>query len=209
MPQERELRSHGQGLPRGRAEGPPPPPRPQNSKTIPPNPRPVPPPWSPPIQPSRRSLRINLRVSQQDGLRESGLPTYLKPEYDPLQLHDQGLLSVRRAIRPDEYTFAPLLNAFSNLCEFRMDAREGFEPDKATVLTVLPVCARLGAADVGQWIHSYTETKGLLQEVVSVGNALVDFYCKSGSLELAPSIFKHMPQKDVFSWIVMIFMSGF
>ncbi|PON89495.1 Pentatricopeptide repeat [Trema orientale] len=81
---------------------------------------------------------------------------------------------------------------------------QGFEPDEATVVTVLPVCARLGVVDVGQWIHSYTDSKGLLQEVVSVGNALVDFYCKSGSLELASSIFKQMPQKDVVSWNVMI-----
>ncbi|PON48246.1 Pentatricopeptide repeat [Parasponia andersonii] len=82
---------------------------------------------------------------------------------------------------------------------------QGFEPSEATVVTVLPVCTRLGAVDIGQWIHSHTDSKGLLEEVVSVGNALVDFYCISGCLELGSSIFKQIPlQKDVVSWNVMI-----
>ena len=87
---------------------------------------------------------------------------------------------------------------------FREMREQGFEPDEATVVTLLPVCARLGALDVGQWIHSFTDSKGLLQEVISVGNALIDFYCKCGSLELASIIFKQMHRKDVVSWNVMI-----
>ncbi|XP_030506414.2 pentatricopeptide repeat-containing protein At1g09190 [Cannabis sativa] len=81
---------------------------------------------------------------------------------------------------------------------------QGFEPDDATVVSVLPVCARLGAVDVGQWIHSYIDSKGLLQEVVSVGNALIDFYCKCGSLELASAIFRRMHHRDVITWNVMV-----
>lgn len=81
---------------------------------------------------------------------------------------------------------------------------QGFEPDEATVVTVLPVCARLGAVEVGQWIHSYADSKRLLREVISVGNSLVDFYCKCGDLQSASSIFKKMHTKDVVSWNVMI-----
>lgn len=81
---------------------------------------------------------------------------------------------------------------------------QGFEPDDATVVTVLPVCARLGAVEVGQWIHSYADSKRLLREVISVGNSLVDFYCKCGDLQSASSIFKKMHRKDVVSWNVMI-----
>ncbi|XP_059648436.1 pentatricopeptide repeat-containing protein At1g09190-like [Cornus florida] len=82
-----------------------------------------------------------------------------------------------------------------------------FEPDEATVVTVLPVCARLGAVDAGQWIHSYTESRGLYRDVISVGNALVDFYCKCGVLETAFMVFKGMPLRNVVSWNAMI--SGF
>ncbi|EEF49949.1 pentatricopeptide repeat-containing protein, putative [Ricinus communis] len=62
---------------------------------------------------------------------------------------------------------------------------EGFKPDEATVVTVLPICARLEAVSVGQWIQSYAESTGLYGDFVSVGNALVDFYSKCGMLETA------------------------
>ena len=80
----------------------------------------------------------------------------------------------------------------------------GFEPDDATVVTILPVCARLGAVDVGERIHSYAESSQLLRNFISVGNSLVDFYCKCGNLETAWRVFNGMPQKNVVSWNAMI-----
>nr|GMD05784.1 pentatricopeptide repeat-containing protein At1g09190 [Ipomoea batatas] len=81
----------------------------------------------------------------------------------------------------------------------------GFEADEATVVTVLPICARLGEIEVGSWIHSYVDSKGLIGgDYVSVGNALVDFYCKCGDLEPASLIFKDMAGKNVVSWNAMI-----
>ncbi|KAJ0078712.1 hypothetical protein Patl1_22376 [Pistacia atlantica] len=81
---------------------------------------------------------------------------------------------------------------------------QGFELDEATIVSVLPVCARLGAVDVGEWIHSYAKSSGLYQNIVSVENALVDFYCKCGILETARKIFSEMPKKNVISWNAMI-----
>lgn len=80
----------------------------------------------------------------------------------------------------------------------------GFEPDDVTVVTVLPVCARLGALDVGHWIHSYADKRGLSKEVVAVGNALVDMYCKCGDLVSAHMCFNEMPQRNVVTWNSMI-----
>ncbi|CAN4110979.1 unnamed protein product [Withania somnifera] len=79
-----------------------------------------------------------------------------------------------------------------------------FEPDEATVVTVLPVCAQLGELDLGRWIHSYVESKDLYSNLVTVGNALVDFFGKSGDLESAFTIFKDMPRKNVVSWNAVI-----
>ncbi|PIN05873.1 hypothetical protein CDL12_21585 [Handroanthus impetiginosus] len=81
---------------------------------------------------------------------------------------------------------------------------QGFEPDEATVVTILPICARLGEVDVGKWLHSYVESNGLYQNYVSVGNALVDFYSKCGDFERALEVFKNMPHKNVVSWNSMI-----
>ncbi|XVF31453.1 hypothetical protein REPUB_Repub16aG0147200 [Reevesia pubescens] len=80
----------------------------------------------------------------------------------------------------------------------------GFQPDEATVVIVLPICAHLGAIDVGRWIHSYTESSRLYENVVSVGNALVDFYSKCGNLETSLQIFNDMRSKNVVSWNAMI-----
>ncbi|KAL2492032.1 Pentatricopeptide repeat-containing protein [Abeliophyllum distichum] len=87
---------------------------------------------------------------------------------------------------------------------FREMWYEGFEPDEVTVVTMLPVCAHLGEVDIGRWVHSHVESSGLYNDFISVGNALVDFYCKSAELEKAFEVFKDMPRKNVVSWNVMI-----
>ncbi|KAK3036740.1 hypothetical protein RJ639_029705 [Escallonia herrerae] len=87
---------------------------------------------------------------------------------------------------------------------FREMRDDGFEPDEATLVTVLPVCARLGDDDVGQWMHSYAKSSGLYRNFVTVGNSLIDFYCKVGALETAFMLFKDMPRKNVVSWNAMI-----
>lgn len=92
---------------------------------------------------------------------------------------------------------------------FREMLEQGFEPDDATLVTVLPVCARLGDVDAGEWIHSYADGKGLLRKVISVGNSLVDFYCKCGNLEAAWKVFNEMTKKNVVSWNAMISGLGF
>ncbi|KAK9291332.1 hypothetical protein L1049_019277 [Liquidambar formosana] len=91
--------------------------------------------------------------------------------------------------------------ALEVFCEMQDD---GFELDEATVVTMLPVCTRLGAIDVGQWIHSYAESSGLSRDVISVGNSLIDFYCKCGILETARRIFNEIPRRNVVSWNAMI-----
>ncbi|KAK4378855.1 hypothetical protein RND71_000717 [Anisodus tanguticus] len=70
-----------------------------------------------------------------------------------------------------------------------------FEPDEATIVTVLPICSHLGELDLGRWIHSYVKTKGLYPNLVSVGNALVDFFGKSG--ELGVQLFDEMLDEGV------------
>ncbi|XP_027366619.1 pentatricopeptide repeat-containing protein At1g09190 [Abrus precatorius] len=87
---------------------------------------------------------------------------------------------------------------------FREMLEQGFEPDDASLVTVLPLCARLGAVDVGEWIHSYANAKGFLRDAINVGNSLVDFYCKCGNLQVSWGVFNGMPRKTVISWNAMI-----
>lgn len=85
----------------------------------------------------------------------------------------------------------------------------GIEPDDATVVTLLPLCARLGALDVGKWIHSYAQSNGLSQDFISAGNSIVDFYCKCGIPETALGVFNEMHRKNVISWNCMILGMAF
>ncbi|XP_022965696.1 pentatricopeptide repeat-containing protein At1g09190 [Cucurbita maxima] len=87
---------------------------------------------------------------------------------------------------------------------FQQMEEHGFEPDEVTVVTMLPVCSRLGAIDVGQMIHSYATSKADLVNTTMVGNSLIDFYCKSGNTERAYNIFQKMTCKSVVSWNTMI-----
>ncbi|CAI9304464.1 unnamed protein product [Lactuca saligna] len=79
-----------------------------------------------------------------------------------------------------------------------------FEPDEATIVTMLPVCARLGEDNIGQWIHSYAKSNGFYQNHVSVCNSLIDFYCKRGNLDSAFMVFNDIPSKTVVSWNIII-----
>ncbi|KAG6508670.1 pentatricopeptide repeat-containing protein At1g09190-like [Zingiber officinale] len=80
----------------------------------------------------------------------------------------------------------------------------GFDPDDATVVAVLPVCARLGELDLGIRIHRYAERKGLLNDALHVANSIIDMYCKCGDLASAKALFDEMPQRTVVSWNAMI-----
>ncbi|XP_073042569.1 pentatricopeptide repeat-containing protein At1g09190-like [Primulina eburnea] len=90
-----------------------------------------------------------------------------------------------------------LTDALGLFCEM-LD--KGFVPDEVTVVTILPVCARLGEVNIGKWVHSFVQSSGIYQEYVSIGNSLVDFYCKCGDLERALVVFEDMPRKNVVSW---------
>ncbi|XP_065853469.1 pentatricopeptide repeat-containing protein At1g09190 [Euphorbia lathyris] len=86
---------------------------------------------------------------------------------------------------------------------------QGFTPDEATLVTMLPLCSRLGDVGTGKLIQSYAESSGLYQDFVSVGNALLDFYSKCGILDTARSVFNKMPRKNLVSWNAMISAMAF
>ncbi|KAK6926308.1 Pentatricopeptide repeat [Dillenia turbinata] len=77
------------------------------------------------------------------------------------------------------------------------------KPDKITVASVLCACAHLGLLDMGRAIHDYICEHGLKADVF-VGNALIDMYCKCGSVEKAFEVFREMKMKDSVSWTAVI-----
>ncbi|XP_062113622.1 pentatricopeptide repeat-containing protein At2g20540-like [Humulus lupulus] len=87
---------------------------------------------------------------------------------------------------------------------FRKMQKLGIEFDEVSIISVLPVCAQLGALEIGKWIHIYSDKNGLLKRSTSVCNAIIEMYAKCGCIDPALQIFDQMTKKDVISWSTMI-----
>ncbi|KAF7079691.1 hypothetical protein CFC21_083888 [Triticum aestivum] len=81
---------------------------------------------------------------------------------------------------------------------------DGAGVDRATIVSVLPACARTKNLSIGRAVHRLVEERGL-GDYAAVKNALIDMYGKCGRLEDARRVFDgHKYDKNVVSWTVMI-----
>ncbi|KAL2555445.1 Tetratricopeptide repeat (TPR)-like superfamily protein [Forsythia ovata] len=94
--------------------------------------------------------------------------------------------------------YIEVLDAFK-----RMLRDTDVQPNDATLVNVLTACARLGALDLGKWVHVYAESNGYKQNVY-VCNGLIDLYAKCGVVESAVHVFRSMDNKDLISWNTII-----
>ncbi|KAL6569506.1 hypothetical protein OROMI_014020 [Orobanche minor] len=79
----------------------------------------------------------------------------------------------------------------------------GMPPNHVTISSILPACADLSALQLGEEIHCYS-MKRLFDCHMICQNSLLDMYSKCGDLEAALKVFKHMGEKDIVSWRIMI-----
>lgn len=84
---------------------------------------------------------------------------------------------------------------------FKRMKRAGFAADEATLTSVLRACTGLALLELGTQVHVHVLKYD--QDLI-LNNALLDMYCKCGSLEDAQFIFDRMVEKDVISWSTMI-----
>ncbi|XP_057840102.1 pentatricopeptide repeat-containing protein At1g15510, chloroplastic [Cryptomeria japonica] len=86
---------------------------------------------------------------------------------------------------------------------FKQMQSAGVKPNSATIASILPACAKIGALEQGMNIHQSIIEGGFLADVVVV-NALIDMYAKCGSMQKAVKLFDKTSQRDVISWTAMI-----
>ncbi|KAJ4969143.1 hypothetical protein NE237_015844 [Protea cynaroides] len=79
-------------------------------------------------------------------------------------------------------------------------------PDKVTIVSVVHAAAEAGTVDQGRWIHGWVVRSGMKLDAF-LGSALIDMYCKCGSIERALIVFSRITERDVTMWTAMI--SGF
>ncbi|KAK6923479.1 Pentatricopeptide repeat [Dillenia turbinata] len=78
--------------------------------------------------------------------------------------------------------------AFQALNTFRQMQVDGnVKPDEVTVVKVISAVSRLGALELGRWVHTFVRRNGL-RITVKLGTALIDMYSRSPnvSMPLAP-----------------------
>ncbi|KAK0604736.1 hypothetical protein LWI29_018935 [Acer saccharum] len=75
--------------------------------------------------------------------------------------------------------------------------------NKFTFSIVLKACVGLLDLKKGKQVHSIVNKMGFESDV-SVGNALIDMYCKCGHLSNGRRVFDKMVNRDVASWTSMI-----
>ncbi|KAI6677086.1 hypothetical protein NL676_037882 [Syzygium grande] len=76
-------------------------------------------------------------------------------------------------------------NFLQVLATFKRMLIEGtVSPNDATLVTVLSACARLGALDLGKWVHVYAESHGYGGKTYVV-NAVIDMYANCGTMKRA------------------------
>ncbi|KAA8542897.1 hypothetical protein F0562_024068 [Nyssa sinensis] len=85
----------------------------------------------------------------------------------------------------------------------KMRAEGEDHPTTITIVSVLSACADIGALGLGRSIQGYMNKTNQIMDV-TVNNALIDMYSKSGSLDFAIKIFGEIQRRDVFSWTTMI-----
>lgn len=84
---------------------------------------------------------------------------------------------------------------------FKRMKKSGFSVDQSTLTSVLRACTGLALLELGTQVHVHVLKYD--QDLI-LNNALLDMYCKCGSLEDAKIVFNRMVKKDVISWSTMI-----
>uniref|UniRef100_A0A9I9DMV1 DYW domain-containing protein n=1 Tax=Cucumis melo TaxID=3656 RepID=A0A9I9DMV1_CUCME len=93
--------------------------------------------------------------------------------------------------------FIEAINLFQEMQSSNID------PNYVTLVSVLPAIARIGALELGKWIHLYAgKNKIEIDDVL--GSALVDMYSKCGSIEKALQVFETLPKRNAITWSAII-----
>ncbi|XP_076947861.1 pentatricopeptide repeat-containing protein At2g42920, chloroplastic-like [Bidens hawaiensis] len=90
-----------------------------------------------------------------------------------------------------------------SLSLFRVMQAENVKPCAYTLVSLLNASAQLGALRQGEWIHDYIVKNKVELNVIST-TALINMYCKCGSVERALQVFESASVNGLSCWNSMI-----
>ncbi|KAF3454320.1 hypothetical protein FNV43_RR04767 [Rhamnella rubrinervis] len=93
--------------------------------------------------------------------------------------------------------YVMVMNLFNSM------VAENVRPDSVTMVCLVSTAAEIGTLDQGQWIHGLVVRMEMKIDEF-LGSALIDMYCKCGSIERALLVLRGLTKKDVTIWTTMI-----
>ncbi|XVF14226.1 hypothetical protein REPUB_Repub09cG0040000 [Reevesia pubescens] len=85
----------------------------------------------------------------------------------------------------------------------RMVMEEGLDPDRVTLVSLVSACSKLMNLKLGRSVHGFSIRRGFGNEL-SMVNALLNLYAKTGYVKVAENLFTRIEGKDVVTWSSMI-----
>lgn len=122
---------------------------------------------------------------------------YALKVFDELPHRDIASWNTIMSSLVNEFMHDKAFELFSELLQY------GYVLDHITLSTLFTACTGSNAFIEGQEIHAHAVKTGL-EGNLSVGNALIEFYAKCGSVKDVTALFKRMPARDVITWTEMI-----
>ncbi|KAH0452083.1 hypothetical protein IEQ34_019382 [Dendrobium chrysotoxum] len=89
------------------------------------------------------------------------------------------------------------LNIFEDMMRMKVT------PNSLTLVSSLSCCAKIGALDLGKWIHFYIKRNDFKIDA-QLSASLIDMYAKCGCIELSLEVFYRTPRKDLIVWSTII-----
>ncbi|KAG4120405.1 hypothetical protein ERO13_D11G141900v2 [Gossypium hirsutum] len=86
---------------------------------------------------------------------------------------------------------------------FRLMQMGKVRPNYVTLVSVLSAISRIGALELGKWVHLYAERNDIVIDDV-LGSALIDMYAKCGSIEKAVQVFNRISKPNTITWSAII-----
>ncbi|OWM69352.1 hypothetical protein CDL15_Pgr006315 [Punica granatum] len=126
---------------------------------------------------------------------------------------DSGRLVFDRMECKNVYAWTAMINGYVQNSKpeeafelFRhMQLIDRIEPNRVSIVSVLPACSMFAGLVAAKQIHGFLIRRQIGDEVLgSLCNALIDAYCKCGSLSYARRIFESAASRDAISWSSMI-----
>ncbi|KAI3808734.1 hypothetical protein L1987_24694 [Smallanthus sonchifolius] len=131
--------------------------------------------------------------------------------YSKCRLIDEGLRVFEEYPKPDVVMWTHIITGYQQngdsdlalgfFSQMLLDGR--VSPDSVTLVSVLSASAQLPDVMSGSCVHGFGIKYGFVKDL-SVCNALLNVYSKSGCVNAAGMIFRRMEEKDVISWSSMI-----